>query len=104
MAYYINSGKRRKKNIFLGILIAITLMGSLATVGLSGGFFYVDKKVKHYLVTTEVLKQEQVKLEQQLEQSKEQITQYKEQLDTLNEQLIRFEPVIIPESMLGENQ
>ncbi|WP_069999661.1 hypothetical protein [Cellulosilyticum sp. I15G10I2] len=102
MAYYISSGKRRKKNVFLIILITITIIGSAATVGLTSGFFYVGKIVGENLINIETVKQDTANLQQQIDTSKEQLELYEKQLDKLNEQLLRFDPIIIPDSMLKE--
>ncbi len=102
MAYYINSGKRRKKNVFLIVLITVTLIGSAATIALISGFFYVGKIVGENLINIEEVKQSTINLQQQIDTSKEQLEYYGEKLDRLNKQLVRFEPIVIPDSMLRE--
>ncbi len=102
MAYYINSGKRRKKNVFLIVLITLTLIGLATTIALTSGFFYIGKIVEENLTNIEEVKQSVINLQQQIDTSKEQLEHYEEKLDRLNKQLVRFEPIIIPDSMLRE--
>lgn len=102
MTHYISSGKRHKKNVFLGILITITLIGSLATAVLTGGFFYIVKAAGQNLEHIEEMKQRASYLQQQIDTSNNQLILYEQQVNKLNQQLLRFEPIIIPNSMLQE--
>jgi hypothetical protein len=102
MKYYISSGNRRKKNVFLILLITITLIGFVATAALTSGFFYVNKKIGENLVSIEAIKQNTLNLKTQMDTSEKNLEVNKKKLDILNEQIIRFQPVIIPDSMLKD--
>lgn len=99
MKYYINLGNRRKRNVFLILLITITIIGFVATITLLSGFFYVNKNIEKNLVNIETVKQNTADFQKQIDLSKENVERYEKKLDILNEQLLRFEPVIIPASM-----
>jgi len=99
MKYYINSGNRRKKNVFLIILITITIIGFITTISLVSSFFHINKMIEKNLVNIETVKQETTDSQKKMGLSKEKVELYGKKLDVLNEQLLRFEPVIIPDSM-----
>lgn len=99
MKYYINSSHRQKKNILLIVLITITLIGFIATAALTSGFFYMNKTIGQNQKSIEETKQATADLRQQITVSKKNSNDYNTKIDTLSEQELRFEPVIIPESM-----
>lgn len=102
MAYYINRGKRQKKNIFLITLKIITLIGIIATATLVSGFFYVDRMIEERLVNIEAVKQNTIDFKNEISSSKEKIELNEKQAEVLNKEILRFEPVVIPESMLKD--
>ena len=104
MTYYINSRNRRKKNIFLIVVITITLIGFIATAALLGGFFCVNKMIGEDLIKVTTIKESNVSLNKGLEDSKGNLQTYEKKLRVLNEELLRFEAVIIPDSMLKDKE
>ncbi|MDF2612345.1 MAG: hypothetical protein K0S71_131 [Clostridia bacterium] len=104
MKYYISSGHRQKKNVFLMVLITITIIGFIATIALVSGFFYVNKMITTNQINIENIKQNTLQLQEQRSTSEENQELYEKRIVVLNEQLLRFEPVIIPDSMLKDNK
>ncbi len=102
MKYYINSGNRRKRNTFLVILITITLIGLAATLALTGGFFYVNQEIGENQMNIESIKQNTLKLQEEINEAKKNLEQYEGRLNELSEEAVKFEPVIIPDSMINQ--
>lgn len=100
MAYRSNLNfGTKKKNRFLGVCIAITILGAGLTIGLLGGNLFISNSISKNTASVETISKATEDLRAEVQAVKEQKAAAEKELAEVQDNLAKYEPVVIPDSM-----
>lgn len=90
---------KRKTNVFRVVIMTLTIMAILVTIGLGIRFYILDKNIKENKLLITTTKKENSTLESQVPKLKEDTEKLQLQVEDLKDTLWKYEPIVIPNSM-----
>ncbi|WP_054741056.1 hypothetical protein [Cellulosilyticum ruminicola] len=89
----------KKKNRFLGVCIAITILGAALTICLLGENLFIASSINKNTASIETISKTTEDLRAEVQAVKEQKVAAEKELAELQDNLAKYEPVVIPDSM-----